>query len=349
MLDGMHVLFIAQHPAPQRSLMVVSRVGARFPAYCTANGKALLAQLPADEVKRRLPKRLETPAKHTPISRKELFAELEAVRETGLAYDCEEHRAGICGVGVAVIDIDGSSASISVPMPAARFHEDPRHRRRGAAARARRGPGGPAQRLTRQEQSPRAPPGPSVVAVVGSPRRQEQHRGARRRRARGARRGRRRLRDHLPQPEVTSQPCFAHDALRRLLPRARWTTTRRSVLERVYAADCLLLGTPVYYENVSAQMKAFMDRNLFRYSHDAVVARQGPSAWSRSPPRRVSQDDARRAAALRRRSATEGEVPVVSCGGYAGDAGVAAGDEALLARGRDLGRALARELGLTPA
>ena len=28
--------------------MVVSRVGARFPAYCTANGKALLAQLPED-------------------------------------------------------------------------------------------------------------------------------------------------------------------------------------------------------------------------------------------------------------------------------------------------------------
>jgi len=124
-LDGMHVLFIAQHPAPQRSLMVVSRVGARFPAYCTANGKALLAQLPAKEVKRRLPKRLETPAKHVPINRRDLFAELENVRETGLAYDCEEHRSGICGVGVAVTDIDGSSASISVPMPAARFHEDP--------------------------------------------------------------------------------------------------------------------------------------------------------------------------------------------------------------------------------
>ena len=124
-LDGMHVLFIAQHPAPQRSLMVVSRIGAKFPAYCTANGKALLAQLPVDEVKRRLPKRLETPAKHTPISRRDLFAELGRVRETGLAYDCEEHRAGICGVGVAVTDIDGSSASISVPMPAARFHVDP--------------------------------------------------------------------------------------------------------------------------------------------------------------------------------------------------------------------------------
>jgi DNA-binding IclR family transcriptional regulator len=124
-LDGMHVLFIAQHPAPQRSLMVVSRVGARFPAWCTANGKALLAELPADDVKRRLPKRLETPGKHTLVSRKDLFAELQEVRDSGLAFDCEEHHAGICGVGVAVRDIDGGLASISVPMPAARFHEDP--------------------------------------------------------------------------------------------------------------------------------------------------------------------------------------------------------------------------------
>ena len=124
-LDGMHVLFIAQQPAPQRSLMVVSRVGARFPAHCTANGKALLAQLSAEEIKRRLPQRLETPARHTPVNRKSLLAELEEVRATGLAYDCEEHRAGICSVGVAITDIDGSSASISVPMPAARFHEDP--------------------------------------------------------------------------------------------------------------------------------------------------------------------------------------------------------------------------------
>ena len=124
-LDGMHVLFIAQQPAPQRSLMVVSQVGARFPAYCTANGKALLAYLPPEEIKNRLPKRLESPSKHTPISRRELLAELETVRETGLAFDREEHHAGICGVGVVIIDIDGSAASISVPMPAARFHEDP--------------------------------------------------------------------------------------------------------------------------------------------------------------------------------------------------------------------------------
>lgn len=123
-LDDMHVLFIAQHPAPQRSLMVVSRVGARFPAFCTANGKALLAQLPLDDVERRLPKRLETPEQHVPVSRDDLMQELAEVRSTGIAFDREEHHAGICGAGVVITDLDGSMASISVPMPAARFAQD---------------------------------------------------------------------------------------------------------------------------------------------------------------------------------------------------------------------------------
>lgn len=123
-LDGMHVLFIAQHPAPQRSLMVVSHVGARFPAFCTANGKALLAQLPPDELRRRLPRRLETPSQHRPVARDDLLRELDEVRRTGIGIDREEHHTGICGIGVVISDLDGSMAAITVPMPASRFDAD---------------------------------------------------------------------------------------------------------------------------------------------------------------------------------------------------------------------------------
>ena len=58
-LDGGQVLFVAQHPAPQRALMAIARVGAHFPAYTLASGKALLARLPREEILRRLPRRLE--------------------------------------------------------------------------------------------------------------------------------------------------------------------------------------------------------------------------------------------------------------------------------------------------
>ncbi|MAE10354.1 MAG: hypothetical protein CL876_00270 [Dehalococcoidales bacterium] len=35
------------------------------------------------------------------------------------------------------------------------------------------------------------------------------------------------------------------------------------MLNRFRAADGLILATPVYYYNVSAQMKVFMDRNYW--------------------------------------------------------------------------------------
>ena len=40
------------------------------------------------------------------------------------------------------------------------------------------------------------------------------------------------------------------------------------ILDRVYAADGLIFATPVYYENVSGQMKLFIDRNCFNNYHE---------------------------------------------------------------------------------
>ena len=40
------------------------------------------------------------------------------------------------------------------------------------------------------------------------------------------------------------------------------------ILEKFCAADGILLGSPVYYYNMTAQMKAFIDRNYFLYRHD---------------------------------------------------------------------------------
>jgi multimeric flavodoxin WrbA len=40
------------------------------------------------------------------------------------------------------------------------------------------------------------------------------------------------------------------------------------ILDRLCEADGIILATPVYYYNVSAQMKAFIDRNYFLYTHD---------------------------------------------------------------------------------
>jgi DNA-binding IclR family transcriptional regulator len=122
-LDGGQVLFVAQHPAPQRALMAIARVGAHFPAYSLASGKVLLAQLPENEILRRLPRRLEPTLDGRARTRETLLRELEGVRATGLGYEREEMRHGICAVAVAVTDVDGRAASVAVPMPTARFQE----------------------------------------------------------------------------------------------------------------------------------------------------------------------------------------------------------------------------------
>jgi DNA-binding IclR family transcriptional regulator len=122
-LDGGRVLFLAQHPAPHRELMAIARVGSHFPAYSMASGKVLLARLPDDEVRRRLPPRLEPTLEGRPKSREALLRELDEVRATGLGHEREELRHGICAVAVAVSDLDGNAASLAVPMPASRFYE----------------------------------------------------------------------------------------------------------------------------------------------------------------------------------------------------------------------------------
>ena len=40
------------------------------------------------------------------------------------------------------------------------------------------------------------------------------------------------------------------------------------ILDKFREADGIILATPVYYYNVSAQMKAFIDRNYFLYMHN---------------------------------------------------------------------------------
>jgi DNA-binding IclR family transcriptional regulator len=120
-LDGPSVRFVDQVPAPHR-LRATSAVGERFPLHCTANGKALLAAMPAVEVATLLPKRLQRLTPHTIVTHEALLAELEQVRTHGVAFDREEHTEGICAAGVAIVDAGRPIAAISVPVPVQRFH-----------------------------------------------------------------------------------------------------------------------------------------------------------------------------------------------------------------------------------
>lgn len=124
-LDGEEALFTDQY-VPQRSLRVVAEVGDRFPLYCTACGKALLAELPDMEAVRLVPPRLEPLTSHTIVDRDALLREVAAARTAGVAFDHQEHTLGVSAVGAALQDAGGALAAITVAMPAARLdgHEE---------------------------------------------------------------------------------------------------------------------------------------------------------------------------------------------------------------------------------
>jgi multimeric flavodoxin WrbA len=67
--------------------------------------------------------------------------------------------------------------------------------------------------------------------------------------------------------EFDIRPCQGHEDCdsRSVCPR---DDEAAAVIEKAYSADVLLLATPVYYEDVSAQMKLFIDRNVFFNYHD---------------------------------------------------------------------------------
>jgi DNA-binding IclR family transcriptional regulator len=120
-LDKDKALFIDQIAAPQR-LQAVSGIGVTFPLHCTANGKAMLALLPAEQLTPLLPIRLPSYTPKTKTSRAELLAELESVRNSGFAFDREEQHIGICAIGAAFRDPSGTIAAISIPVPSIRFY-----------------------------------------------------------------------------------------------------------------------------------------------------------------------------------------------------------------------------------
>lgn len=125
-LDGPAVRFVDQIPGSHR-LRAVSSVGDVFPLHCTANGKAFLAALGDVRADELLPSQLEALTPNTITSRDALRSELAAVRESGLAFDREEHTLGICAVGSVVRDVRGPVAAVTVVVPAQRFQGNEQH------------------------------------------------------------------------------------------------------------------------------------------------------------------------------------------------------------------------------
>jgi DNA-binding IclR family transcriptional regulator len=103
-LDRGDVIYIDKIESPSR-VQMVSHIGGRVPAHCTGLGKAMLAYLGQDEIRRIVEERglaLYTPA--TIVSMDALTAELSAVRARGYAVDEGEHESMVRCVAAPIRD-----------------------------------------------------------------------------------------------------------------------------------------------------------------------------------------------------------------------------------------------------
>jgi DNA-binding IclR family transcriptional regulator len=104
-LHGRDVLYVVEERAPGRPPLVTD-VGVRLPAHLTASGRAILAALPAAQVRALYPDRAAFVDRHGtgPTSLSTLRAVLAETRQRGFATEEGEVTPGFASVAAAVLD-----------------------------------------------------------------------------------------------------------------------------------------------------------------------------------------------------------------------------------------------------
>lgn len=120
--DGVDVLYIEKLTGHD-DFSTPSRVGIRRPLHCTAVGKAILAFSPAELLAQAISRGLSRQTRFTIAAPRVLAAELLEVRRTGVAFDREETKLGLCCIACPVFGNNGELVgAISISSSSASFN-----------------------------------------------------------------------------------------------------------------------------------------------------------------------------------------------------------------------------------
>jgi len=96
--------------------------GQRLPAYCTATGKAFLANLPEEQVQKILSSGLTRYTENTLLVLEDLKADLDQSRRRGFAISEQEYEKDINAVAAPILSADGYPiAAIAIAGPSFRL------------------------------------------------------------------------------------------------------------------------------------------------------------------------------------------------------------------------------------
>ena len=119
-IDGTDAVYICKEESTLNSVRMVSKVGNRIPLYCSGVGKAIMADLPEDKVKRIWDtSEIKEYTPHTITNYDELLDCLKQVRRQGYALDDEENERGVRCIAVSLSDYSGIyryAMSITAPV-----------------------------------------------------------------------------------------------------------------------------------------------------------------------------------------------------------------------------------------
>ena len=109
----------------EMAVQVKGHVGTRAPLHSTGLGKAILAYLPEERVETIIDEQgLPASTPETITDPEELFAELEAIRDRGFAFDDEERLRGLRCVAAPIQSNDEVVGAISVSGPTKRLRDE---------------------------------------------------------------------------------------------------------------------------------------------------------------------------------------------------------------------------------
>ena len=137
-LHGREVLYLVEDRAPGRPPLVTD-VGVRLPAQLAASGRAMLAALPAAQVRALFPDRTAFVERHGggPTSLSQLRRLLVQARRDGYAVENGEITPGFSSVAAVVTDHSGyPAAAVAVTFEPHRLNDDARQRLVVAVLRA---------------------------------------------------------------------------------------------------------------------------------------------------------------------------------------------------------------------
>jgi DNA-binding IclR family transcriptional regulator len=131
--EGKQALFIDHHASTNQIIAVSGQTGELVPLYCTAHGKALLADFGIDELKAIFGSaKLQVYTPRTIVSLPQLAKACATIKAEGYTIDDVEYQEGVRCVAAPIRDRDGeviASIGISAPLtrlPAERYQTSAR-------------------------------------------------------------------------------------------------------------------------------------------------------------------------------------------------------------------------------